>query len=172
MGPSGKATGIVLTIDHPDLPKDYKKEWEENTMERQLVQKNGAPRKRRSVLSEVQSGPRGLAHSDNSQRDESLLVSTARRIGSVLGKIVAKTENPLSPPRPTMAFTPKTTVSPSRKTSAERESPEPSKKSSYKAVSKTQVKGAHSVRRSRSKNVKQQSRANRPGPRKVRRDQQ
>jgi len=26
----------VLTIDHPDLPKDYKKEWEENTMERQL----------------------------------------------------------------------------------------------------------------------------------------
>ena len=131
-------------------------------MERQLVRKNGA-RKRRSVLSEVQS---------DSQPDQSLLVSTARRIGSVLGKIVAKTENSLSPGKPRIKLTPKTTVSPSRKTLAKRKSAEVSEKGSSKAVSKTQMRRAPSVSRSRSKNVKRQSRANRPASRKARSNQE
>ena len=49
----------------------------------------------RPHLKRAQSGPSksgGLSKGDNMAPDQSLLVTTSRRIGSVLGKIVAATE--------------------------------------------------------------------------------
>ena len=49
----------------------------------------------RPNLKRAQSGPSksgGLSKGDNLAPDQSLLVTTSRRIGSVLGKIVAATE--------------------------------------------------------------------------------
>ena len=130
-------------------------------MERQVIRKKRTARKGRSGLSEVQSGPSSLTNGDDSHTDPSLLVSTARRIGSVLGKIVVKTENSLSSRKP---------MSPSQK-SAKGKSPQVSENSFSKADSKTQVKGAHSTH-SRSTNLKRKPRAQRPASRKARTDQE
>ena len=82
-------------------------------MERQLVRKNRIPRKRRSVLGEAQSGPSNSVDrtpSDNAKPEHSLLVSTARRIGSVLGKIVARAGHSFNARKPRIELTSKTTV--------------------------------------------------------------
>jgi len=143
-------------------------------MERHLVRKSATTRKRRSVLSDAHgasSNSRDLTHTDDSHPGQSLLGSTARRIGSVLGKIVARTENSFSRRKPRIE-PPKTTLGSSQKTSAKRKSSEVSEKNASKAVSKTQVKRALSVGHSRSKNLKRQSRTNRAASRKAPSDQE
>jgi hypothetical protein len=139
------------------------------TMERHFVRKNATIRKPRSVLSDAQgasSNSKDSTQSDDSQPGQSLLGSTARRIGSVLGKIVARTENSFSRRKPIIEL-PKNTMGSSQKTSAKRKSPEVSEKYVSKAGSKTQVKRTLSVGHSRSKNLKRQSRVNRPASRKA-----
>ena len=138
-------------------------------MERRFVRRNATIGKHRSVLSDSQgtsSNSKDLTQSYASQPGQSLLRSTARRIGSVLGKIVARTENSFSRGKPRIEL-PKTTMGSSQKTSAKRNSPEVSEKNVSKAVSKTQVKRALSVGHSRSKNLKRQARTNRPASRKA-----
>ena len=142
----------------------------EKTMERHIVRKNATSRKPRSVLSDAHhasSYSKDSIQSDDSQPGHSLLGSTARRIGAVLGKIVARTENSFSRRKPGIEL-PKTTVGSSQKTSARGKSPQ---KNVSKVVSKSQVKHALSVH-SRSKNLKRQSRRNRPASRKAPRTQE
>jgi hypothetical protein len=69
----------------------------------------------RPNLKRAQSGPSksgGLSKGDNMAPDQSLLVTTSRRIGSVLGKIVATTEQSLARKQ--------TKLSPKKRTSARR----------------------------------------------------
>ena len=173
----GKTIGIVLTIDHPKTTEGYKKEPEEKNMERQLIQKAGARPMSRSSLSQAQSRPSKpseFANSDRPQSDQSLLVSTARKIGSVLGKLVAKTEKSLSPRKPgiELALKKKNDASRSRKASVKRGSSEAgSKRSRLKVVNKSQLKSIDSVRHSPSRNVKRKSRAENLASRTARSDQ-
>ena len=99
-------------------------------MERHFVRKNATIRKPHSVLSDAQgasSNSKDSTQSDDSQPGQSLLGSTARRIGSVLGKIVARTENSFSRRKPRIEL-PKNTMGSSQKTSVKRKSLEVSKK--------------------------------------------
>jgi len=140
-------------------------------MERQFVRKNGITHKRRSI--EAQNNPsssKDLTPGDGRQPGQTLINSTARSIGSMLGKIVARSENSFNRRKPRIEPTPTTTVISHQKTSANRKSSDVSEENVSKAVSKTQVKHALSVRRSPSKNLKRQSRANRPTSRKTRSD--
>jgi len=87
---------------------------EEKNMKRQSVRKPAAkgsrPHKRAA-----QGGPSELVElskDDDKASDQSLLVTTSRRIGSVLGKIVATTEQSLARKQ--------TKLSPKKRTSARR----------------------------------------------------
>jgi len=140
-------------------------------MEPQLLRKNAATGKRGPSSNEFQPLNRESKR-DDMQLNNGLLVTTARRIGSVLGKIVARTEASLSPRRPTMELTPKKTprTNRTRKASARRRSSETgSEGSQLKPANKSHGKDTHSVRRSPSRNVK---RKRSPASRNARSDQE
>jgi len=64
----------------------------------------------RPDLKRAQSGPSKSSKGDDMAPDQSLLVTTSRRIGSVLGKIVAATEQSFAR-KPTIKLPPKKRIS-------------------------------------------------------------
>lgn len=138
-------------------------------MERQLVRKDAVTGKPQSRSSNSDA----LANSDHRQPNQSLLVTTARRIGSVVGKIIAKAENSLSPRKPRIQLEPKTQsrarkASPKRRTIATA----PEKTHVAKPVLKTPLEErSDSASRSPLKNVKRKPRTKSLAARNARSDQ-
>ena len=141
-------------------------------MQRELLRKNAATGKKRPSSKESQPA-NNEAKRDDMEMDHGLLVTTARRIGSVLGKIVARTEASLSPGGPTNQVAPKKTprANQSRKSAVKRGSIETGSGNRHlKALSKSQLK--RPLRRSPLMKVKRKPRAESLAARNVRSNQE
>jgi hypothetical protein len=89
-----RKTRLWHPIDHPEQINGCRNQLEENNMKRQNARKPAA-KGSRPHLRKAQGVPSESIESskdDDMAPDQSLLVTTSRRIGSVLGKIVAATE--------------------------------------------------------------------------------
>ena len=133
-------------------------------MERQLARKSAAKGKSRHRSNKISNQPDSSnegfngSNRDDVVADKSFLVTTARKIGSLLGRMVAKTEKSSS-----MADLPPTKrsrPSQSRKASVKRRSiATGAEKQSPKVVSQRKLKGTGSARHVTSKKPKPRSSA-------------
>ena len=132
-------------------------------MERQLARKSAAKGKSRHSSNKISSQPdssnEGFSGSDRDAivADKSFLVTTARKIGSLLGRMAAKTEKSSMADFPS---TKRSRPSQSRKASVKRQSiVTRAEKQSPKVVSQRKLKGTGSARHATSKKPKPRSSA-------------
>jgi hypothetical protein len=130
-------------------------------MERQLARKSAAKRKSHSsnkISNQPDSSNEGFSGSNRDAivPDKSFLVTTARKIGSLLGRIVAKTEkSSMADLSPTKRSSP----SQSRKSSVKRRGIATGAEKQSKVVSQRKLKGTGSARHATSKKPKPRSSA-------------
>ena len=141
-------------------------------MERQFDRKDSGTGKNRPSLGQAQRRSSKSDEVANPMRSDSgRLITTARRIGSVLGRLIAKTEKSLSPQN--------SNIAPRNQSRAKRSSKPPSKpgssatvsqKSQVKAAGKSPFRSSNPARRLASRNRRRRSRVQSLAPRNARSD--